>query len=177
MGSPSPHELLGPWHDFFSLAGGAAATLVGLMFVAASVGAGVFTAERQTALRSFLSPTVVAFSIVLGSCLIGVLPAATCVIPGALLLALGAFGVLYALLIWRRMIGDGAFQQIDLEDRLWYVTLPTVAYAILTAAGAAFFLAPDISVPVLAAGMCALLLTGIRNAWDMTTWAVMRRGR
>jgi hypothetical protein len=70
-----PHDILAPWHDFYELIGAAAATLVGLMFVAASVGAGVFTLERQVALRSFLSPTVVAFSVVLASSLIGIMPA------------------------------------------------------------------------------------------------------
>jgi hypothetical protein len=39
------------------------------MFVAASVGAGVFTEERQVGLRTFLSPTVVAFSLVLAASL------------------------------------------------------------------------------------------------------------
>jgi len=58
-------ENLRQWHDFFSLSGAAAATLVGLMFVAASLGAGVFTNEHQIGIRSFLSPTVVHFSAVL----------------------------------------------------------------------------------------------------------------
>ena len=33
-----PRAVLESWHDFFSLVGASAATLVGLMFVAASVG-------------------------------------------------------------------------------------------------------------------------------------------
>jgi hypothetical protein len=56
--------IFGPWHDFFSLVGTAAATLIGLMFVAASVGTGFFTEERQVGLRTLLSPTVVAFGVV-----------------------------------------------------------------------------------------------------------------
>jgi hypothetical protein len=35
------------WHDFYVLLGGAAATLVGLTFVAASIGAGVLTSSHE----------------------------------------------------------------------------------------------------------------------------------
>jgi hypothetical protein len=37
-----PRTMLEAWHDFFTLVGASAATLVGLMFVAASVGTGLF---------------------------------------------------------------------------------------------------------------------------------------
>ncbi len=84
-----PPYLFGPWHDFYTLVGTASATLVGLMFVAASVGTGVFTRERQVGLRTFLSPTVVAFSVVLTASLIGVLPVLSWRVPGFLLLRIG----------------------------------------------------------------------------------------
>jgi hypothetical protein len=44
------------------LIGAASATLVGLIFVAAAIGAGVFTREHEVGIRSFLSPTAVHFS-------------------------------------------------------------------------------------------------------------------
>jgi len=87
-----PPYLFAPWHDFYTLIGTASATLVGLMFVAASVGTGVFTSERQVALRTFLSPTVVAFSVVLGTSLIGVLPTSDWRVPGLLLVGIGLLG-------------------------------------------------------------------------------------
>jgi hypothetical protein len=40
-------EILRDWHDFYVLMGTMAATLVGLMFVAASIGAGLFTDEHK----------------------------------------------------------------------------------------------------------------------------------
>ena len=42
-------ELVEDWHDFDVLVGTAAATLVGLMFVAASIGASVFTEKDPAA--------------------------------------------------------------------------------------------------------------------------------
>ena len=40
-------EILTQWHNFYALIGGASATLVALIFVAASIGAEVFTRKGQ----------------------------------------------------------------------------------------------------------------------------------
>jgi hypothetical protein len=60
-------DLIHVWHDFYVLVGTASATLVGLMFVAASIGAQVFTEQNREGMRAFISPTVVHFSAVLFS--------------------------------------------------------------------------------------------------------------
>lgn len=167
--------LFGPWHDFYMLVGTAAATLVGLMFVAASVGTGVFTQERQVGLRTFLSPTVVAFSVVLATSLVGVLPVSDWRVPGVFLMSIGGLGVFYSWLVWRRMVHGGISSTIDLEDRVWYTVVPATAYFVLAVAGAALSIIVDAACSLLAIGVCLLLLAGIRNAWDMTTWVVLRR--
>ncbi len=167
--------MLYPWHDFYALIGTAAATLVGLMFVAASVGAGVFTQERQVGMRTFLSPTVVAFSVVLAISLAGVLPIADARVLAGPLAGTGLLGIAYSWRVWRRMVHGGIATSIDHEDRVWYVVAPALAYAMLTAAGVTFGLALPASGPLLAVTACLLLLAGIRNAWDMTTWVVLRR--
>src|SRR5215831_16111274 len=43
----SAAELFHTWHDFYLLVGTASATLVGLMFVAASIGASVFSEQNR----------------------------------------------------------------------------------------------------------------------------------
>lgn len=164
-----------PWHDFYALIGTASATLVGLMFVAASVGTGVFTHERQAGMRTFLSPTVVAFSTVLATSLLGVLPASDPRVLAGFVGGMGLLGLAYSWRVWRRMVGSGIAAAIDHEDRVWYVVAPAAAYAVLAAAGAAIRFAPDAAGAVLAAAACLLLLAGIRNAWDMTTWVLLRR--
>jgi hypothetical protein len=167
--------LLAPWHDFFGIVGAAAATLVGLMFVAASVGSGVFTEERQVGLRTLLSPTVVAFSVVLAMSVVGVLPLPNWGVAGVLVGGVGALGIAYSAMILSKMIREGIAPRMDLEDRFWYGVAPAIAYAVLTVAGVAFAFEAVVSPGLLAAGMCLLLLAGIRNAWDMTTWVVLRR--
>src|SRR5271156_1686143 len=161
-----PRTMLESWHFFFTLVGASAATLVGLMFVAASVGTGLFAGEKEIGLRTFLSPTVVAFGVVLASCVVGVLPSPNSIVPAALI---SGIGLLYSALIWRRMVRNGLVRKIDLEDRIWYAIAPALAYVALTVSGVAFALASEAAAALLAAGICLLLLAGIRNAWDMTT--------
>ncbi len=170
-----PQYLFGPWHDFYMLIGTASSTLIGLMFVAASVGTGVFTRERQVGLRTFLSPTVVAFSVVLAASLIGVLPVSSRGVPIVLLVSIGLLGAAYSWRVWRQMIQGGIAASIDLEDRVWYTVVPAAAYLLLATAGAALAIEIEAACALLAFGVCLLLLAGIRNAWDMTTWIVMRR--
>ena len=167
--------MLQPWHDFYALIGTAAATLVGLTFVAASVGTGVFTQERHVGLRTFLSPTVVAFSAVLATSLLAAAPVSDPRILAALVAGLGVAGLAYSWRVWRRMVASGIANQIDREDRLWYVAAPPVAYAALAAAGVTIGLAAQAAGDLLATAACLLLLAGVRNAWDMTTWVLLRR--
>lgn len=167
--------MFGPWRDFYTLIGAASATLVGLIFVAASVGTGVFTHERQVGVRTFLSPTVVAFSVVLAASLIGVLPAFSWMVPGFLFVGIGLLGVLYSWRVWRKMVREGIAEHIDLEDRTWYLAVPAMAYLLIGTAGAALGNWTEAGCTILAVGVCLLLLAGIRNAWDMTTWVVLRR--
>ena len=55
-------EALKQWHDFYTLVGTAGATLLGLLFVAVSLGAGYLTEEHQLAIRTFYSPVVIHFT-------------------------------------------------------------------------------------------------------------------
>jgi hypothetical protein len=71
---PPLAQTLAPWHDFYALPGTASATMVGLLFVAASVAGGVFAQNRSGALRIFLSASVVHFSSILATCLMVLAP-------------------------------------------------------------------------------------------------------
>src|SRR6266566_2878827 len=113
--------LLHAWHDFYVLIGTAAATLIGLMFVAASISASYMTEKHQAGIQSFYTPTVVHFATVLITCVVLVAPL------GAM--PLGAL-----------LLGD------------------------------------ERSLEVLAIAIVLLLLAAIRNAWDITAWAVTRSG-
>src|ERR1700692_1709628 len=57
--------MLERWHEFYILLGTAAAALVGLLFVAASIGAGYLSAEPSSPPRTFTSPIVFHYTYVL----------------------------------------------------------------------------------------------------------------
>jgi len=166
---------LAMWHDFYTLIGAASATLVALIFVAASIGAGVFTRAHQAGIRSFLSPTVVHFTAILVICLFAIVPTQTWFTMGALLVCSGAAGLAYSAWVWRRMTRYGIIGTIDAIDRLWYAQLPKPAYLLIVVAGVAFWQKSLVGLDLLAASQILLLLIGIRNAWDMTVWIIDRR--
>ena len=172
---PSLTDALAHWHEFYTLLGTASATMIGLLFVAATVGSGVFTAERRAPLRVFLSASVVHFSGVLAASLIVLAPVRNWVLFGVLILGCGMFGLGYSCQTWRDTVRDGLSKSIDLDDKIWYAALPLVGYLLETAAGIALALQSDVGVAALALSMGMLLMVGIHNAWDITVWSITRR--
>ena len=161
------------WHEYYTLAGTASATLVGLLFVAASVGSGVW--ERPAALRVFLSATVVHFSSILVISLCVMAPLRSVLAYGLLFVVGGLFGVVYCFLVIRDTVRDGLSKSIELEDRAWYAALPVVGYLLMTGAGIFVAMGFESGAMVLALAIGLLLVADIRNAWDITVWIVTRR--
>ncbi|GAN76433.1 hypothetical protein [Acidisphaera rubrifaciens] len=168
---------LGPWNAYFELLGAAAATLIGLLFVAASVGTGFFTHERAYAVRTFLSPSVVNLATVLAACLIAIAPFPDGRGCGVLILADGLFGCLYGAGVWRAFVRNDRHHHVPLDDRIWYLVVPAPAHAGILAAGALLVARADGGCALLALSAAALLMISIRNAWDMTTWMILSRER
>ena len=171
----SLHDVMTEWHDFFVLLGTAAGTLVGLLFVAATVSSGVFSLERRAPLRMFLSATVVHFSSVLVLSLVVLGPIENWSLLGVLVLAGGLLGIAYCGLVWRDARRDGLSAAIDLEDRVWYVVLPVAIYLCEVASGVMLAVGSAAGGVALAVALTLLLVVGIHNAWDITIWTVTRR--
>jgi hypothetical protein len=168
-------ETLAGWHEFYSLLGTASATLVGLLFVAATVCSGVFSSNRRAPLRVFMSASVVHFSGILAVCLIVLAPLQSWLQFGLLVLACGIFGLVYSGLIWRDTVRDSRLiAAIDLEDRIWYLLIPVVGYLMEAATGVALALRLDPGCTAVAVAVGVLMVAGIHNAWDITIWIITR---
>jgi hypothetical protein len=167
---------LAAWHDAFILFGTAAATLIGLMFVAASVSAGNFSWDKRHALRLFLSSSVVQFAAVLAMSVAGLAPVPSPKVLAALAAAVALFGLGYAAIVAIDVIRAGFTSRLDAEDGFWYAVLPPLGHVTLLAASVVLLRDPPAGCAVLAAGMAVLLFAGIRNAWDITIWIVTHRG-
>jgi hypothetical protein len=62
-----------------------------------------------------------------------------------------------------------------LEDWIWHVVLPLIAYATLAAAGFALPRNPTPTLFVIGTAAVLLLFSGIHNAWDAVTYIAFQR--
>jgi hypothetical protein len=172
---PSLPELLHQWHDFYVLVGTASATLVGLMFVAVSIGTAIFNEDRSVGLTAFITPTVMHFAAVLFACLIATMPAHTWYTLGGLLGAGALAPAIYTGGLVVQMIIRRRFK-VPLSDQLFYAALPLVGYVLALVAAVLLLTrtATAISADLIAAAVLTLLLAAIRNAWDMMLWIVIK---
>ncbi|HEY1945051.1 MAG TPA: hypothetical protein VGH40_23300 [Roseiarcus sp.] len=167
---PSLTETLHDWRDFYLLVGTASATLVGLMFVALSIGASLFNEKYLGPLRAFITPTVMHLASPLFASIILTMPDHTAWSLGGLLGLGGLAGLVYCgrvlALIMRRFAST-----LDWEDRVFYALAPALGYfALLVAGGMALAQQPPVAAKLIAAAFVILLVAGLRNAWDMMVW-------
>ena len=166
-------ELLHEWHDFYVLLGTASATLVGLMFLAATIGATVFGETNRAALAAFITPTVIHFAAVMFACLVMTVPTHSWHSLGIVLAAGGLAGTIHSVRLLVHLIIRHRYN-VDLVDRAFYVLIPLVAYLVALAAAALLFRQSMIGADLMAAALLILLLAGLRNAWDMMTWIMIK---
>jgi hypothetical protein len=164
--------MLAPWHEFYVLLGTAAAALVALLFVAASIAAGYLSAARSSPTRTYTSPIVFHYTYVLFLSLAALIPANTDWSLAGIIGVGAAFALGYSCFIFVRVMRGSA---VDLDDRLSYGASPLVAYAAVLAASIFIFEQSDVGPPLLAAALILLLLINIRNAWDLMLFFAQRR--
>lgn len=168
--------MLHGWDNFFIMAGTAAATLIGLLFVAVTVGIGFSASRVVHGTRGFLTPTLVRFGgvLFLSLAMLAPWPSAQ---PVGIILGLGELtGLAYqiSVVVMRRKVGLVLF---DWHDRLPYVGVPALGSASLIA-GAVGLIAEKSFAPYAIAGAVVLLLfAGIYGAWDLTLWMIKNRDK
>jgi hypothetical protein len=168
---PSLAELLHDWHDFYVLVGTASATMVGLMFIAVSIGTNIFNEDRRIGMTAFITPTVVHFAATLFTCLLVTIPSQSWYTLGALLAAGGIAGSIYCGGLAVRIIVRA---HVDLSDRLFYALLPLFGYMLGLASALLLLMRSVVSPNLIAPAVLILLLAAIRNAWDMMVWIVIK---
>jgi hypothetical protein len=67
--------------------------------------------------------------------------------------------------------------KLDRDDRIFYTVLPVLAYAAMAIAAPLAHRAGTGALEILAVSLVALLIIGMRNAWDMTSFMVTREKR
>lgn len=161
------------WHEFFLLVGTAAAALVALLFVAASVGAGYLSFAKAAPTRTYMTPVIVHFSAVLFACAAGLVPWHSATVLALVAGGASAVGLMYSVVLSIRVLGD-RLETVEFDDRLCHGIAPPVAYAIGVAAAVLFHRNSPYATAAFAVALLLLLAVNIRNAWDLTLFMVRK---
>jgi hypothetical protein len=167
-----------PWQTFYVLVGTAAATLVGLMFVAVTFGSSLVKRETSTTVRSFIDPTFTHFVQVLFLACLAVIPTMGPRLLGALVLGVGALRAAALIRVHRHMRqAQRIHNDIELSDWVTGIVLPLLCYLLLGATGIGFIEGYAPAFTALAIVTVAILMLGIFGAWELMLWMALRRAR
>lgn len=163
--------ILADWDSFCVIVGSSAGALIGLQFVVLAL---IAERPRQPAAdagAAFATPTIVHFGAVLFVCALLRAPWQG-IAPVAALWGLGGLaGVVYAIVVARRMGRQTAYRP-ELEDWLFHALLPLAAYSTLGLSALTAAAHARQSLFGVGAAMLLLLLVGIHNAWDAVAYHV-----
>jgi hypothetical protein len=168
---------LSGWQNFYVIVGSSSGALIGLQFVVMTLIANMpLTHSDAQAGDAFATPTVVHFGVVLLLSAVGCAPWDGIVAVAILWGLVGLGGVVYLVLVARRMRRQTAYRAV-FEDRLFHVLLPFTAYGTLAASACAAWFYPRPALFFVGAAVLLLLFIGIHNAWDTVTYHVFVRRR
>ena len=167
------------WSDFYLVVGGAAAVLLGLIFVVVTL---MQDRPRSAVLygsKLYMGPIVLHMCFVLVLSAAAVTPGMSARVFGAIALAVAVWGAARGVfsvagLMRLRKIGE---DEVHWTDVWYYGVVPLALYAVLAVVAAAFWSGwPDAPYGV-AAVIVGLLLLSVRDEYDLVTWLAPRRDK
>ncbi|HEX4403498.1 MAG TPA: hypothetical protein VH560_01640 [Polyangia bacterium] len=164
-----------PWQTFYVLIGTAAATLVGLMFVAVTFGSNIIRPETSATARSFIDPTFTHFvQVLFMSCLV-VVPTMRPGLFGLLLLTMSVLRFAALFRVHRHMRhAQRLHNDIELSDWISGIVVPVICYSLLGLTGARF-IEGTFAFSALAIVTIAILMLGVFGAWELMLWMALKR--
>ena len=164
------------WDSFYLLIGSAAAGLIGLLFVVATLTGNRELASALRGARLFLTPTVFHFAVVLVLSALALAPGPVPHAVGLLVGAAALAGLVYSAAITVALVRGEAHETPHWSDFWCYGIVPAAIYLGVAGMAVALWVAAPCAVPGLAVLLLVLLLAAVRNAWDLVTWLAPRRG-
>ena len=165
---------LDAWNTYYVIVGSAAAALTGLMFVVVTLIPSARVPSSSEAIDAFGTPTVVYLSTALLISAALCAPWPTLTAAGIAAGATGIFGCVYVLIVIRRARAQSTYAPV-LEDVIWHMALPLLAYVAMLASWALLHSDARIALFGFGAGTILLLFIGIHNAWDTVTFIAVER--
>ena len=165
------------WHEFFLMAGTAAVTLAGLLFVALSLHLETLIHETREHLLALARAVLLSFIMVLTLSLMMLVPGYGIGVTGVELLAVGAA---FSIATLRQIRGRPGVEQAEFTHSLYRrrLVIPLIGYAwiALTGVGLLRFRDPELITLVVGA-VCMLLGNAAGTSWDLLVrTARIRRG-
>jgi hypothetical protein len=162
---------LNEWDSFYVIVGSAAGALIGLQFVVMTLIADRPPIRAAEAGAAFATPTIVHLSAALLLSALLRAPWQTVIPIAALWGVIGLIGVVYTLVVARRMRKQTVYGP-GFEDWLFHVMLPLAAYAALALSPFAGHAHTREALFGVGGAALLLLFAGIHNAWDAVAYHV-----
>ena len=158
------------WENFFYLIGSAAGALIGLMFIVITLTAGHEPRRVSRGAPVYVAPIVFHYAVVFVVSAVSEVPGLQSWAVSVILAFCAIAGLVYSATTTIRLCRSGWEDPIpDWSDKCLYGFLPTIIYVALAVAAGAVWVVERKAVLAIGATMLALLLLGIRNAWDLAT--------
>jgi len=166
------------WQNFYILVGTAAATLIGLMFVAITFGASMMgKVENPETTRAFVDPTLTHFVQVLVTSCLMLVPSISSPVLGALLGAIAIFRVGALWRVFKHMrAAHERHNDLELSDWIQGIGVPLVMHVLLVACAVLFVMggSPLVLVAIVT---IIVLLNGVYGAWELVVWIALTRSQ
>jgi hypothetical protein len=169
LGTPLPK-----WESFYVIVGSSAGALTGLQFVVMALVADMRRRASFDTIDAFGTPTIVHFCVALALSAILSAPWPSLTGPAFFLALAGVVGIGYVAIVTMRARRQKGYVPV-LEDWIWHVCLPFLAYVMLLIGSTLLSGNGTVGLFMIGAMSVLLLFVGIHNAWDTVTYLVIER--
>ncbi len=160
--------MLTGWGNFFTLTGLSAATLLGLLFVVATLGTDLSVSRKLDVARASMTPALYSFTDVLLQSMVVQVPWRTNWPSGIIFVVLGIWGLIYRInRVWVR----NKLHLIAIQgrvDRIFHNAVPVAASVLLVAGGGGLIAGAAFAPFAVAGSSMLLLVSGIYRTWGET---------
>ncbi len=160
--------MLSVWSNFFTLTGAAGATLVGLLFVVATLGTDLPTSRTMDIARASMTPALYSFSGVLVQSMVALVPWSSNWPSGVIFVALGIGGTIYRIRAIRLRSTLHLRAISGPIDWIFHNVVPLLASVSLLAGGGGLIAGAAYGPFAIAGASTLLLVSGIYRTWGET---------
>jgi hypothetical protein len=159
------------WENFFLMAGGAAAVLIGLIFVVISLMQGRSRSQVLAGSKLYMGPIVLGVSFVLALSAAALTPGTSRCEFAAIAGAIALWGLVRGVM---STVGIGRLTKVHWTDIWFYGVYPSAIFLALGVVALALWMGWWWAQKALAVVVTLALLLAIRNEWDLITWITPR---